>query len=347
MTRTLILGAHTSSRGDSPKVCEELALRLRTSGWPVLTASDRRGALQRALHISAAPLVRRNRYDVAQVDVYSGRAFLWAEAACTLLRACGKPFVATLHGGDLPLFAQRFPGRVRRLLQRASAVTAPSSYLAQTFAPMRADIQELPNAIELSRYRPRPTAISPSPRLIWLRAFHELYNSILAIETLAELRRELPAVRLSMIGPDRGDGTLTRTRRRAGELSLGGSVSILPSIQKTEVPSALAGADLFINTSRTDNTPVSVIEAMASGLPIVSTHVGGIPRLLEHEVDALLVPEGSPSAMARAVLRITREEGLAARLSRNARKKAERFDWASILPRWQELLTRTARRGGR
>ena len=69
------------SLGDSSKVAK-LADRLRGSGWPVLTASERPRAWRRALDISVAPLVRRRRYDVAQVDVYSGRAFLWAESAC-------------------------------------------------------------------------------------------------------------------------------------------------------------------------------------------------------------------------------------------------------------------------
>lgn len=71
---------------------------------------------------------------------------------------------------------------------------------------------------------------------------------------------------------------------------------------------------------------------------VVSTDVGGIPYLLEHESDALLVPPNDPAAMAAAVRRILTEPELAAQLSRNARRKAEQFDWETILPRWEELL---------
>jgi Glycosyltransferase len=93
-----------------------------------------------------------------------------------------------------------------------------------------------------------------------------------------------------------------------------------------------------LNTSRVDNTPVSVLEAMACGLCVVSTNVGGISYLLEDGHDALLVPSNDPSAMAAAVHRILVEPSLAKHLSYNARKKSEQFDWSNILPQWEALL---------
>jgi glycosyltransferase involved in cell wall biosynthesis len=104
------------------------------------------------------------------------------------------------------------------------------------------------------------------------------------------------------------------------------------------VPAKLADADIFLNTSRVDNTPVSVLEAMASGMCIVSTDVGGIPHLLQPEQDALLVPTDDPEQMARAVRRIVTDANLARRLSLNARKSAEQFDWSVVTPRWEALL---------
>ncbi|HMV50604.1 MAG TPA: glycosyltransferase family 4 protein, partial [Blastocatellia bacterium] len=85
-----------------------------------------------------------------------------------------------------------------------------------------------------------------------------------------------------------------------------------------------------------------VIEAMAGGLCIVSTNAGGLPYLLEDGEDALLVPPNDPGAMAAAVRRLLTEAGLAERLSRNARRKAESFDWSAVLPQWRTLLRRVA-----
>lgn len=84
---------------------------------------------------------------------------------------------------------------------------------------------------------------------------------------------------------------------------------------------------------------------MACGLCIVSTDVGGIPFLLQHERNALLVGESDSSAMAGAVRRILTEPQLPERLSRNARRDAEPFDWSAIVPQWDALLHSVAQSG--
>lgn len=344
MRPTLLIGNHLSRHGHTIKVCEELAMRLRGQGWPIFTASDRIAPAARLADMLATVWSKRRNYEVAHIDVYSGRAFVWAEAAAYSLQACRKPFAVTLHGGALPRFAERWPGRVRRLLARAEQVTTPSAYLAEAFAGWRDGIQVIPNAIATPS--PKPLVRKhPKPRLIWLRAFHAIYDSVLAVETLAELRRDAPDAVLSMIGPDKGDGSLGRTESAAGRLRVGDAVAFEGRVEKPRVPERLAEADIFLSTSRVDNLPVSVLEAMASGLCIVSTRVGGIPNLLEHERDALLVPPGDARAMAAAVRRILFEPGLAGRLSENARRKAAAFDWSAVLPQWERLLDGLGGRG--
>ncbi|HEX2205773.1 MAG TPA: glycosyltransferase family 4 protein, partial [Longimicrobium sp.] len=112
-------------------------------------------------------------------------------------------------------------------------------------------------------------------------------------------------------------------------------------VPKAEVPARLAEGDVYLNTPRADNTPVTVLEAMACGLCVVSTEVGGIPYLLDDGGDALLVPPGDAEAMAAAVLRLLRDPALAGRLSRAGRRKAEGCDWSAVLPRWEGLLAGT------
>jgi glycosyltransferase involved in cell wall biosynthesis len=89
-----------------------------------------------------------------------------------------------------------------------------------------------------------------------------------------------------------------------------------------------------------DNTPLSILEAMACGLCVVTTRVGGIPYLLRDGHDALLVPTNDSRAMADAVRRVLHEPGLAARLSRNARETVEGFGWQHVLPQWDALFRR-------
>src|SRR5262249_38224359 len=108
---------------------QELGERLAGAGWSVSTVSHRAGRLARAADIVLSAWRWRARYAGAGVDVFSGAAFRWAEAAVRVLRAAGRPYVLTLHGGNLPVFARTRTARVARLLAGAAAVTAPSRYL--------------------------------------------------------------------------------------------------------------------------------------------------------------------------------------------------------------------------
>jgi glycosyltransferase involved in cell wall biosynthesis len=285
---------------------------------------------------------RRGEYDLAQVDVFSGFAFRWAEAVCAVLRRAGKPYVLTLHGGGLPRFAATHPRRVRKLLRSAAAVTTPSGYLLREMGPYAERLRLLPNAVELAAYAGAPREHA-APRLVWLRAFHEIYNPLLAVRTVALLRERFPDVRLAMAGPDSGDGTLQRVHRAVEEMGLGEHVTIRGRLAKGEIPRHLGGADVLLNTPRIDNTPVSVVEALACGLAVVSTRVGGIPDLVEDGREALLTPPDDAEAMAAAVARVLTEPGLSARLTRGALEKASSLDWPVVLPQWEALLASVTR----
>jgi glycosyltransferase involved in cell wall biosynthesis len=285
---------------------------------------------------------RRRDYTVAQVDVFSGASFLWAESVCFLLRRAGKPYVLTLHGGGLPKFMARWPRRARALLGSAAAVTVPSGFLYDQLRRYRSDLLLIPNALDLETYPFRLRA-SASPRLIWLRAFHRIYNPTLAPKVLKLLAGEFPNVTLTMTGPDKGDGSLQATQELACQLRVESRIQFQGTVPKSEVPQMLSEGDIYLNTTNTDNAPVSVVEAMACGLCVVTTNVGGIPYLVDNGVDALSVNRDAPEAMANAVARILRDPALAQSLSANARRKAEVCDWRTILPRWSRLFHEIAR----
>ena len=339
--QVLLVGNFLSASLGIRAVCEDLALRLSASEWRVLTSSRKRPPLRRLLDMLSAVWNGRASYAVAHVDVFSGRAFLWAETVCAALRLLRKPYVLTLHGGNLPVFARRSPRRVRQLLQSAAAVTTPSRYLLDAMSPYRPDLRLLPNPIQLEAY-PWRVRRRPRPHLVWMRSFHSIYNPGLAPRVLARIAPEFPESRLIMVGPDRGDGSREGTGRVVESLGLSARVSMPGAVEKSSVPAWLERGDIFLNTANIDNTPVGVLEALACGLCVVSTDVGGIPYLLEHERDALLVAAEDPEAMSRAVRRILTEPELAERLSSSARRKAEQFDWQVILPQWEALLSSVA-----
>ncbi len=340
----LVVGNFLPLAQNTRSVCAEIADRLRARGYRVFTTSSAVSRAGRLLDMLGTAWRHRREYSLAQVDVFSGLAFVWAEIVCWVLRRLGKPYLLALHGGNLPLFARRWPRRVRRLLGSAAIVTSPSDYLRVELEEFRSDIQLVPNGIELEAYPFRPRR-DLNARLVWLRAFHEIYNPTLAVRVAATLCRRFPAISLTMIGPDKKDGSLARARHEASALAPPAVVAFEGSIPKTDVPTWLGRGDVFLNTTNVDNQPTTVLEAMACGLCVVSTKVGGLAHMLSDETNALLVPPGDLEGMAQAVAKLLTSPALAERLSRAGRAVAERHDWSRVLPQWEALLEDAATRG--
>lgn len=337
----LIIGNLLSGSGASRAVCEDLAERLRGRGYRVTAASTRVNRALRFGDMFATTWRGRSNFDVALIDVFSGAAFAWAESVCWMLRKLHKPFILTLHGGNLPLLAARSPRRVRRLLDSAWRVTAPSRYLAEGLRESCDDIMQLPNPVDCARY-PFRLRERPAPRLVWLRAYHPIYNPLLAPRVLKLLCETHPDCRLTMVGFDREPGTMAATEAEARRLGVADRCDFRGPVPKTEVPTALQAGDIFLNTTNVDNTPVSVIEAMACGLCVVSTNVGGLRHLLNDGENALLTEPDDADGMAAAVRKLLSDHELAARLSRQGRAFAEECDWSAVLPKWEALIQQCA-----
>ena len=138
-----------------------------------------------------------------------------------------------------------------------------------------------------------------------------------------------------MVGPD-SDGTLKEVKKLVKLNKL--NVKFTGKLPKSEWITLAEDYNIFINTTNFDNTPVSVIEAMALGLTIVSTNVGGMPYLIENNEEGLLVEPNDAKAMAKAIINLFKNPDSAKRMSLNARQKVEQFDWEVVKHRWLDIL---------
>lgn len=335
--KILLIGNYLKLASGNPNPLIDLSRYFSNKGHTVFTTSSKKSKILRLLDMLYSIWSLRSSYDIAEVDVFSGQAFIFAFLSAILLRQVQKPFVLMLHGGNLPEFARTHPNQIKKLLNSASAVVVPSNYLMQAFMNYRSDITIIPNALYIEQYSFKIRNLS-KPNLVWLRAFHEIYNPELAIRVLAIIDENFPDSQLWMIGPDKGDNSYSRTRLLAKQFGVEKSVHFIEGVPKKEVPQWLNRGDIFLNTTNFDNTPVSVIEAMACGLCVVSTDVGGLPYLIDDEVNGLLVPPNDATALAAAIERVLSEPGLAERLSANARAKVENFDWSKVLPLWEKVI---------
>jgi glycosyltransferase involved in cell wall biosynthesis len=301
-------------------------------------ASTRPRRLPRALDTATTLLRVGPSLDVAVIAVFGNLGFAMAEVATALATKRGAPVVLVLHGGSLPSLAARNPRRVRRLLERASIVTAPSPFLARELGNLRGDIAVVPNALPLPEY-PSRTRARVRPRLLWMRTFEAVYRPQMAIEVLAVLRKSDPSVTLTLAGQDKG--FVEPVRRRAAELGVADAVEFPGFLDPARKRRAFEDHDLFLSTSEVDNAPVSVLEAARCGLVVVGADVGGLGDVLTHGENALLVPDGDVPAMAGAVQRVFDDACLAGALSESGQDLGSRSTREQLTPRWEEIL-RTA-----
>jgi phenylacetate-CoA ligase len=307
----------------------------------VLRTSSVTGRFRRLVDILISVYLWRNRYEVLIVEVYGGRSFVVEDAVTLLGSTLGKKILLWYHGGDLPVFFARYPRWARKVCGRGHVHVVPSEYLARCLIRVGVNARQIPNIIDERDYV-HTLRTHPRASLLWMRGFHPLYAPELAVQVLAEVRKHKKDAKLIMAGQYHSHSRKVMDLARA--LGVSDAIEFPGFLGKAEKATAFRNADVFLNTSTTDNSPVALIEAGACGLPIVSTAVGGIPDLVKPGRDALLVEPGDGVAMAEAVLRVLNEPVLAARLSLRGAEVARRSFWGNVRGLWIDALSHAAGR---
>ena len=270
------------------------------------------------------------------IDTYSSLNFWYAVACGGLCHLLGGRYLCVLHGGNLPDRLRRNPKWCRLLFGRAWRLVAPSGYLQAAFRAHGYEAEVIPNPIPIENY-PFRLRKKLRPRLLWVRAFSAIYNPQMAIRVLHRLSARYPEASLCMVGPDK-DGSMAECRALARRLGVADRVCFTGLLPKAEWIALSADYDIFLNTTNVDNTPVSVIEAMALGLPVVCTDAGGLPWLVEDGVTGMIVPCGDEKGMVEQVRNLLNDGHLAEKLSRNGRLQAEKFAMQEVVTAWKDLL---------
>lgn len=323
--------------GGLPTQGEALAGLLAQEGYRVMRVSTQTNRFLRLADIILTLVSRRREFELLILQTYSGQAFWLTEVASLLGTLLRKRIIMHLHGGNLPAFSRQHPRWVRQAFRRADHLVAPSTFLAHELEWLGMPIEVIPNVLDLSRYPFRPRS-QLRPRLLWMRSFHEIYNPEMAVRVLAELLPHAPDATLSMAGPDKG--SLPKVQQLARELGIGDRIQFPGFLDEAGKIKAGQEHDIYLNTNRIDNMPVSVLEMGAMGLPVVATAVGGIRYLLTEGENAILVADDDHQSMAGAILRLLQDPGLAAHLSHNGRCLAESSSWGRVRTSWQQVLNR-------
>lgn len=335
MRELLYIGNKLEKHGAAPTSVDILPYLLEQEGYKFKTASSIKNKAFRLLHMLFSVLKNTKDKDLVLIDTYSTSNFWYAVLCGQLCNTLTIPYIFILHGGNLKKRFDKSSSKVLDVFYKAKSCVVPSNFLMQSLKNYKFNnLRYIPNSINLTDYKFKRRNLL-QPRLLWVRAFDEVYNPSLAIEVLEILIRNGIDAKLCMVGPEK-DGSLKETKFLAKEKDL--PVIFTGKLDKKEWIELSQEYDIFLNTTSVDNTPVSLIEAMALGIPIVTTNVGGIPFLIEDEQNGILVEPGNASAMVEAIEKLLHEPELSERLSVNGRNVARNHDWKQVKHFWLELL---------
>lgn len=286
-----------------------------------------RGAINLALYLWRLRSLRR----VDCVHVFSNSYlsfFLFSGPAALAARLWRRRLVLHYHGGSAGAFLERWGTLAGPVLRAADRIVVPSAFLVEVFERHGFAAVEVPNTLELERYCYRPRR-QLQPHLLVARHLEPVYNAACAIRVFARVAAQHPRAQLTVAG----DGS-----ERAGlealcaALGLGQRVRFVGNVDLAAMLELYRSADVLLNTSRVDNQPVSILEAFAAGLPVVSTRVGGIPHMVSEGEDALLAADDDDEALARHVLALVDQPALCERLAEAGWRRVQRHSWQNVYP---------------
>lgn len=330
----MYIGNKLTKEGLNATTIDVLSKQLQDEGFGIVTASSKKNQFLRLLDMIFS-VIKHNNVDYVLIDTYSTSAFWYAFFTSQMCRLFGLKYIPILHGGNLPFRLDKSVSFSKMFFHNAYINVAPSNYLLSEFMKRGfTNIIHIPNSIEIDKYAFK-LRNQLQPKLIWVRAFASIYNPKMAIDVLKKLQLKFPQAKLCMVGPDK-DGSLQTTKDYAKSLHV--EVEFTGKLSKEEWCKLASNYDIFINTTNFDNTPVSVIEAMSLGLPIVSSNVGGIPFLIDDNQTGLLVDQGNVDSMVNAIELLLVDNELTEKLSENGRLKAESFNWDVTKKKWLNVL---------
>src|SRR5262249_40055606 len=221
----------------------------------------------------------------------------------------------------------------------------PSAFLLGVFRRYGFDADVVPNVVDLSAFAAAPRAPRDAKTVVVAvtRNLEPVYDIHAAVRAIGHLRARGYDARLEIAGTGSLEGDLRALVREQG---LEPYVHFHGHLTKGEIAQLLARTDAMLNPSRADNVPVSVLEAMASARPIVSTRAGGIPYLLADGLTTLLEEVGAHEAMPNAIARLVDEPDLASRLATAAAIEVRRYHWPELRDQWAAIYN-AARSGSR
>jgi len=275
------------------------------------------------------------RADVVHIFSTSNLSFfLFTVPPALLGRLLGRRVIIHYHGGGAEEFFRAWPRAVLPVLRGADSLIVPSGFLVNAFARFGLAAVPIVNTLDLGRFRfemHEPL----QPRVLIARHLRFPYNVACGIRAFARLHVQFPNATLTVAGDGREREELERL---CSELGLSRCVRFVGNVDNARMHDLFHEAHIYLNSSQIDNQPVSILEAFACGLPVVSTAVGGIPYMVRQGEDGLLADDNDDTTLAEHMVRLLSDAALARRLVLSGRERIAEYTWVKVYPQLREQL---------
>ena len=285
----------------------------------------------------ATLLARVRKYDVIHIFSASYFSFVLAPTPAILIaKLYGKKIVLNYHSGEAEDHLTRWPSAIGTL-RRADEIAVPSEYLVRVLARFGLRARAIYNTIETEAFRFRGRD-RLRPVFLSNRNLESHYGVDCVLRAFAIIQKRIPDASLTVAG----DGSQRRALEQlARELELQ-NIEFKGQVDHDKVFALYDAADIYLNGSLIDNQPLSLLEAFACGLPVVTTNAGGIPDIVTHERSGLMVQCRDHEALADAAMRLLSDGELADRIVRRAQEECQKYSWDAVREQWLELYRQVA-----
>jgi len=285
------------------------------------------------------PTLRKLRCaDVVHIASASYWSFLLAPMpAIVAARRWGKPILLNYHSGEADDHLANWGSLVHPWLKMVDKIVVPSLFLQKVFARHGYQAEVIHNVIDTAQFRYRER-LPLLPEFLSVRNFEPHYGIEYTLTAFAMIQTVFPAASLTIAGQGPQEPELKHLAQALGVRN----VRFIGPVEPASMPGLYDSHSVFLNASFVDNQPLSVLEAMASGMPVVTTPIGDIPNMVQDGESGTLVPAGDPSAMAKAATLLLEQPERAALMARRAQESLMQYDWSNVGPAWADTYRRLA-----
>ncbi|HJP91472.1 MAG TPA: glycosyltransferase family 4 protein [Pyrinomonadaceae bacterium] len=275
-------------------------------------------------------LKHARKFDIIHIFSAAYLSFLIAPTPAILIgKLYGKKVLLNYHSGEAESHLQRWRRIIAPILKLVDKFVVPSEFLVKVFSKYGIEACAIFNDIDLNRFEFRERAVL-RPRFLSNRNLAAHYGVDCILRAFALIQQQVPEAALTVVGYGRQREALENLAR---ELNLR-NVSFTGRIEHEDIYQHYSSADIFLNASRVDNQPLSIIEAFSCGLPVVTTDAGGIPYMVTDGETGCVVRVGDCEALANRALDLLTRQNIASAMIQRARGECVKYTWEVVCAQW-------------